>query len=319
MTTKNSKLSTRVIVAFGCVYIFWGSTYLAIRFGVQVLPPFLLASSRYLISGPLMLALCAMRGMSLRITWKQAAVLAAIGALLLSGGNMGLVWCEQYLSSGLAALIVAVVPIYVALFEAVLPGGESLRARGWIGILIGFAGLIVVLSPGIRDSMHGDRRQLLGAGVALICALAWSAGSILARRSKLSVSPFVAAGWEMTFAGLFNTVVLFATGGTFHSANWGLQAWSSILYLVTFGSLVGYTAYIYLLEHVPVAKVSTYAYINPVVAVILGAIFMHERFVPIEWVGTAAIVIAVFLVTSSQLKTGRPVAELECTPTESQA
>ena len=316
---QTSKLSTRVIVAFACVYVFWGSTYLAIRIGVEVLPPFLLASSRYLISGPLMLALCAMRGMSLRITWRQAAVLAAIGVLLLSGGNMGLVWCEQYISSGLAALIVAVVPLYVALFEIVLPGGESLRARGWVGMMIGFAGLIIVLSPGVRDSLNGDHRQLLGGGVALVCALAWSAGSVLARRSKLSVSPFVAAGWEMTFAGIFNTLILFATGGSLTRAHWGVQAWGSVLYLVTFGSLVGYTAYIYLLDHVPVAKVSTYAYVNPVVAVILGALLLHERFLPIEWLGMAAIVIAVFLVTSSKLKNGTPTAAIECGPTESQA
>ncbi len=114
----------------------------------------------------------------------------------------------------------------------------------------------------------------------------------------------------MLFAGLFNACVMMLAGG-YHGGHWGVQAWSSILYLVTFGSLVGYTAYIYLLEHVPVAKVSTYAYINPVVAVILGAIFLHERFVAIEYVGMASILIAVYLVTSSKLKTGASIAEVE--------
>jgi drug/metabolite transporter (DMT)-like permease len=309
--SASASQKTWILIAFGCVYFFWGSTYVAIRFGVEVLPPFVLASVRFLIAGPLMLALCAVRGMSLRVTRRELGLLAAIGILMLGGGNMGLVWCEQYLSSGLAALIIAVIPLYVAVFEALLPHGEGLRAKGWVGVCIGFAGLLVLLSPGLRESLHGDMRQLIGAAVALGCALSWTAGSILSRHAKLPVSPFLAAAWEMLFAGLFNGVVMLMAGG-FRGSHWGVQAWSSILYLVTFGSLVGYTAYIYLLEHVPVAKVSTYAYINPVVAVILGAIFLHERFVAIEYVGMGAILLAVFLVTSSKLKSGATVAEAEC-------
>lgn len=305
-----SSHTTRTLLAFGCVYFFWGSTYVAIRFGVEILPPFVLASARFLIAGPLMLAICALRGLSLRLTRRELGLLVAIGILMLGGGNMGLVWCEQYLSSGLAALIIAVIPLYVAVFEALLPAGEGLRARGWVGIGIGFAGLIVLLSPGLLEGMHGDMRQLIGAAVALGCALSWTAGSILSRHSRLPVSPFVAAAWEMLFAGVFNAGVMLLSG-TYRGGHWGTQAWASVLYLVTFGSLVGYTAYIYLLEHVPVAKVSTYAYINPVIAVILGAIFLHERFVAIEYVGMASILVAVYLVTSSKLKTGTSVAEAE--------
>lgn len=307
--------STRILIAFACVYFFWGSTYVAIRFGVEVLPPFVLASSRFLISGPLMLAFCAARGMSLRITRREFALLAAIGILMLGMGNMGLVWCEQYVSSGLAALIIAVVPLYVAIFEAVLPNGEGLRTRGWIGVAVGFVGLVVLLSPGMMEGMHGDTRQLIGAAVALGCAFSWTAGSILSRRSRLQVSPFVASAWEMLFAGIFNAGVMFASGD-YHGTHWHAQAWASVLYLVTFGSLVGYTAYIYLLDHVPVAKVATYAYINPIVAVILGAIFLHERMVAIEYLGMAAILVAVYLVTSSKLKSGGAAADLECNPTE---
>lgn len=301
--SASALLKTRILIAFGCVYFFWGSTYVAIRFGVEVLPPFMLASVRFLIAGPLMLALCLMRGMSLRLTRREFGLLAAIGILMLGGGNMGLVWCEQYLPSGLAALILAVIPLYVAVFEAVLPRGERLRAKGWVGVGLGFAGLLVLLSPGLREGIHGDMRQLIGSAVALACGLSWTAGSILSRRARLPVSPFVAAAWEMLFAGVFNAGVMVVTGG-YHGAHWGVQAWSSVMYLVTFGSLVGYSAYIYLLEHVPVAKVATYAYINPVVAVVLGAIFLGERFVQIEYVGMAAILVAVFLVTSSKLKTG---------------
>ena len=310
-----AQLRTRIILAFACVYFFWGSTYVAIRFGVEVLPPFVLASVRFLIAGPLMLAFCVMRGVSLKLTHRELGLLAAIGILMLGLGNMGLVWCEQYLSSGFAALIIAIVPLYVAIFEAVLPTGERLRAKGWVGVAVGLAGLIVLLSPGMMDGMHGDMRQLIGAAVALACAFFWTAGSILSRRSKLAVSPLAAAAWEMLFAGIFNLGVMLLSGD-YHGTTWNHQAWSAVLYLVTFGSLVGYTAYIYLLDHVPVAKVATYAYINPIVAVILGAIFLHERMVAIEYVGMAAILVAVYLVTSSKLKTGAPTATIECTQTE---
>lgn len=307
-TTK--KLSTRILVAFGCVYFFWGSTYVAIRFGVEVLPPFVLASIRFLIAGPLMLAICAARGMRLRQTWRDLGMLAAIGILMLGLGNMGLVWCEQYLSSGLAALLIAVIPVFVALFEAFLPNGEGLRTKGWIGIAIGFCGLLILVSPGLLES--GQNSQLMGSMVAVFAAFAWSCGSVLSRRARVQTSAFVAAAWEMTFAGVFNFLLTLGTGGSYR-VHWGAQAIWSIAWLVTFGSLVGYTAFIYLLDNVPVAKVSTYAYINPIVAVVLGALLLRERMVPIEYAGMAAILVAVYLVNSSKLKVAKaaPAEELE--------
>jgi drug/metabolite transporter (DMT)-like permease len=307
-----SKLSTRILIAFGCVYFFWGSTYVAIRFGVEVMSPFVLASVRFLIAGPLMLAICAARGMKLKQSWRDLGMLAAIGILILGIGNVGVMWAEQYLPSGLAALLVAVIPLYVALLESVLPNGEGLRTKGWIGIAIGFAGLVVLLSPGLREGLHGRNGQLIGSVATVISAFAWTCGSILSRRAKLATGAFVAAGWQMLFAGLFNAVLVQVLGGNY-GIHWGAQALGSLGWLVIFGSLVGYTAYIYLLDNVPVAKVSTYAYINPIVAVILGALLMGERMVPIEYAGMAAILVAVYLVTSSKLKTMKvePAEELE--------
>lgn len=295
-----AKLPARILVAFACVYFFWGSTYVAIRFGVAVLPPFVLASIRFLIAGPLMLAVCAVRGLRLRQSAREFALLAAIGVLMLGVGNMALVWAEQYLPSGLAALLIAVVPVFVALLEAVLPDGERLQRRGWMGIAIGFAGLLVLLSPGLREGRHGASHLLAGSAVAIAGAFAWTCGSILSRRARLPTSAFVAAAWEMLFAGLFNLGLLLGTGGSYR-VPWPPQAVWSIAWLVVFGSLVGYTAYIYLLDHVAVAKVSTYAYVNPIVAVGLGALLLHERLVAIEYCGMAAILVAVFLVTSSRL------------------
>ena len=151
-----------------------------------------------------------------------------------------------------------------------------------------------------------------GAAVTLFGTLCWTSASVLSRHTTIGLSGFAAAGWEMLFAGLFNTAIMFSQGG-YKGAHWGTQAYLSILYLVVFGSLVTYTAYIYLLDHVPVAKVATYAYINPIVAVVLGALLLHERMVPIEYAGMAAILVAVYLVTSSKLKTATvaPEEELE--------
>jgi drug/metabolite transporter (DMT)-like permease len=298
--SHSAQRSSRVFIAFACVYILWGSTYLAMRFGVEVLSPWVIGSVRFLIAGPLLLAVCSARGLKLGQSARSFAILAAIGILMLGLGNMAVLWAEQYLPSGFTALLIAVIPIYVALMEAVLPDGERLRGRGWIGIGVGFFGLIVLLSPGLRESLHGHTAQLAGSLVAVGGAFAWSCGSLLSRRSRLATSPLVAAGWEITFAGIFNTGLL-ALSGDGHDVHWTRQAVLATAWLVVFGSLVGYTAYIYLLEHVPVAKVATYAYVNPMIAVVLGAIFLGERLAGIEYVGMAAILLAVYLVTSSHM------------------
>jgi len=285
------------------------------RFAVEVLSPWVIGCVRFLIAGPLMLAICTARGLKLRQSRRDFAILAAIGILMLGMGNMGVLWSEQYLPSGLTALLVAVIPIYVALMETVLPNGERLRRRGWIGIAVGFFGLLVLLSPGLRAGLHGHTAQLIGSLVAVGAAFAWSCGSLLSRRSKVATSALVAAAWEITFAGIFNSGLL-AASGAWHHAHWSRQAVLAIAWLVLFGSLVGYTAYIYLLDHVPVAKVATYAYVNPMIAVVLGAVFLGERLVGVEYIGMAAILLAVYLVTSSQLQSGSPAAQLDCVEAE---
>jgi drug/metabolite transporter (DMT)-like permease len=229
---------------------------------------------------------------------------------MLGCGNTALLWSEQYLSTGLASLLVASIPLFAALIEVVLPHGEGLPARGWAGAAIGFIGLAFLVSPGLHNSRHGDSRQMIAITVILTGSFFWTAGSVLARRTTIHLSGFAAAGWQMLLGGLFTSVIMVATGG-YHGARWGLEACASIFYLITFGSLIGYTAYIYLLNNVAVAKVTTYAYINPIVAVILGAIFLSERFVFAEYVGMISILLAVFLVTSSKLKTGAIPAEVE--------
>ena len=187
----------------------------------------------------------------------------------------------------------------------------GLRAKGWVGIGIGFAGLLVLLWPGMRQSLQGEQGQMRGSLIELAGALSWTAGTILARRFKMPVSPFAAAGWQMLAAGVVNATMMLVLGD-WARAQWGVQGVGAVLYLITFGSLVGYTAYIYLLEHVPIAKVATYAYVNLIVAVALGAIFLHERMVGTSMWGWLGILI-IGVVTSSKLKSG--AATVECVQT----
>ena len=290
----------RVGLSFGLVYFFWGSTYLAILIAVRHFPAALLGAIRFLIAGALMLAWCALSGKRISISAKDALRLLLIGVLLLTGGNVVLAWTEQFINSGLAAMIVAVVPIWIALIEAIL-GGDRLNRQGWSGLLLGIAGLLVLLWPDIVTGSAIRKRDLIVCLVLMLGSLSWALGSVFSRRSELGIGPFAATGWEMMFAGIVNTLLALAFGD-FHHADWARAGWLAIAYLVTFGSLVGFTAYIWLLEHMPTPKVATYAYVNPVVAVFLGWMLHGERIDRYMVLGMIVIVAAVALVTTSKLR-----------------
>jgi drug/metabolite transporter (DMT)-like permease len=231
--------------------------------------------------------------------------LGFVGLMLLSVNNVCLVAAEKSVPSGFASLVLAVIPLFAALAELMLPGGEALPARGWLGIALGFAGLAALVWPSLRNGLSGDTTRLLALGMLLTAALGWVVGSFVSRRARLPVNSFVAAAWQMLIAGAFNLLLGTALGQwtQFHVNTASI---GSLAYLITGGSLLGYTAFIYLLEHVPVAKVSSYAYVNPVVAVILGIVFLHERPEAAEFAGMAGIIVAVFLLTTSRVKTNSP-------------
>ena len=305
-----------IALAFACVYFFWGSTYTAIRIGAAEMPALLLAGTRYLIAGSILLAWCRWRGLRLLGTSKAMLTLSLVGLLLLGGGNVSLVYAEKTVASGLSSLLFAATPLYVALIEMLLPRGEHLPTRGWLGLLLGFAGLAALVWPSLQHGLGGDRRLLWAIGALLFGALSWAAGSILSRRARLPLNSLVAAAWQMLVAGAILTTLGTALGQwpQFHvNAN----SIGALAYLITGGSLIGYTCFIYLLEHVPVAKVSSNAYVNPLVAVLLGILFLHERPAAAEFAGMAAIVVAVFLLTTAQVKTRPlPIEELEQVPAE---
>src|SRR5215472_16856908 len=299
----------QVALAFALVYVLWGATYLAMRVAVVHIPPYVMGAVRYGIAGPLMLAFCAWRGTKVRITGQDALRLLAIGVLLLSVANMGVAGAEVYVPSGLAALVVAGVPIWVAILEAWAFRNRRLSAVGLAGLALGIVGMLVLLWPKISGARL-NHLELLGFAILLVASVSWALGSVLSGRWNLSVDVFTASAWEMTFAGILNGVVALLTG-SFHKVEWTPSGVFAILYLVTCGSWIGFTAYIWLLEHVPTPKVATYAYVNPVVAVYLGWLMLHEKVDAFMLVGTVIIIAAVALVNLSKLRTlkGRVAAE----------
>lgn len=307
-----------IILAFLSVYFCWSATYTAMRVGVELLPATVLAGVRMLIGAAIMLSFCRLRGRPIFYARGIMARLGLIGVMLLFGGNIGLVWSEKYLPSGLAALIVAVVPLYVAIIEIASPRGDRLRPQGYLGLALGFCALVALLWPSLRQGISGHPMQIAAIVAILLGAFSWASGSVLSRRMSLPVDPLVAAGWEMFAAGTAN--VFFATVfWQWPHAVWNWRSVSCVGYLVLFGSLLGFTCYVWLIAHVPVSKVVTYAYVNPMIAVLLGALVLHEKLAPTEYIGMVAIVAAVALVTSSRLSSGKSMAQAECPPVESEA
>ena len=291
----------RILLAFALVYVFWGSTYLGIGVAVEQIPPALMCAVRFLISGPLMLLYCALSGREIRFQPKQLAQQAAVGILLLVGGNMTLAWAERYVSTGLASLLVAVIPIWFLVLDSWLIGHHRISSRGLAGLVLGIAGLVVLLWPKLVGIHALGWMQFIASVSLLFGALSWAFGSILSKMWKSAVDPLVGTGWQGTFAGVVNLIIALALG-QHHQVVWTTRGLGAIAYLVIFGSWVGYTSYIYLLEHVPTSKVSTYAYVNPVVAVFLGWLILHERVDNFILLGSAIIIAAVVLVTSAKVE-----------------
>lgn len=300
--------TTTIVISFALVYFFWGSTYTAISIGVADLPPLLMGGVRFLASGALLLLYCWRRGLKLIWPWRMMLVMGIVGVLLLGGGNVGLIYAEETVPSGFSSLVIAVVPLYVALMEMLLPGGEPLPKRGWLGMAMGLVSLIVLLWPSIHTGLEGNSKMLLALAALLGCALSWAAGSVYARRRRLAANSFVQASWQMLIAGAVNLLcgTLLGEWPAFHMTH---RAAGAIAWLVTGGSLIGYSAYIYLLEHVPVTKVASYAYVNPVVAVLLGILVLSEQPDLIEFIGMVGIIAAVYLLTTAQVRKKAPSME----------
>jgi drug/metabolite transporter (DMT)-like permease len=296
-----------VILAFGLVYLFWGSTYLAIDIAVQTIPPALMCAVRFSIAGVVMLAVCALTGHRVLYSPRQIALAAVVGVLLLMGGNLTLSYAELTVSSGLAALIIAITPLWFLVLDSLLLGDHHISGRGKAGLALGIVGLFVLFYPELTSRTAPGHRELW-ASISLIGgSFSWALGSVLSKRWQSGMDVFSSTGWQVLAAGVAN--FLFAlVAGDFSHVVWTARGVGAVMYLVVCGSWIGYTAYIWLLEHVPTSKVSTYAYVNPVVAVFLGWLILHEHVDRFILLGSAIVVLSVVLVTSAKVK-GKTVAE----------
>jgi len=292
----------QVIAAFAALYLIWGSTYLAILFAIQSIPPFLMAGARFLLAGLIMFAIARTQG-PLRSTsaeWRTALI---VGACLLLGGNGGVTLSEKFIESGLASLIVATVPIYITLLGWLSGMTPRPAPIVWVGLAGGFLGVAILLGPALRFSDSG--RPAIGMSILLLSSFIWSAGSLYSRTVKHAASPFLGAAQQMFCGGLLLMLVGLFAGESkkFHPDNITTLSSGAFAYLVLIGAIVGYTAYFWLLRHCDPAKVATYAYVNPIVAVLLGALFAHET-VTLRTLLAAALIIGsvALIITVQQLK-----------------
>jgi drug/metabolite transporter (DMT)-like permease len=304
----------KVILAFALVYVFWGSTYLGIAIAVEQIPPALMCGTRFLIAGTLMLGFCAIRGRRVMYSAEQLWHMAVVGILLLMGGNLTLSYAERVVPSGLSALLIAITPLWFLVLDAWLVGDHHISRRGQIGLVLGLAGLIVLLWPQLMATGQLGRRELWYCLSLMFGSFSWALGSVLAKVWKSNEDPFSSTAWQVIFAGLANGAFALAMGDLHHVV-WTTRGVSAVLYLVVGGSWIGYTSYIYILNHVPSSKASTYAYVNPVVAVFLGWLVLHEPIDRYILMGSAIVVVSVILVTSAKIKAKTAAEELPAVET----
>lgn len=297
-----------VILAFGLVYLFWGSTYLAIDVAVQTIPPALMCALRFSIAGVVMLAVCGATGRKIFYSLQQIAFCAVVGVLLLMGGNLTLSYAELTVSSGLAALIIAITPLWFLVLDSLLLGDHHISGRGKAGLVLGILGLFVLVWPDLQAGSLG-RRELWASVSLIFGSFSWALGSVLSKRWQSGMDVFSATGWQVAAAGAANFIFALLNSDL-SRVRWTAKGLGAVGYLVVCGSWIGYTAYIWLLEHVPTSKVSTYAYVNPVVAVFLGWLILHENVDRFILAGSAIVVLSVILVTSAKVKEKTVAEEL---------
>lgn len=287
----------KVFLAYIAVCILWGSTYLAIRIGVGEFPPTIFAGIRFLVAGSLMLAFSVHNGLKLPVSFSEVMKISVVGLFLLLGGNGCVVWAETRIHSGMASLIVATVPLFMALIELVLPNRPKLNIKGWLGLLIGFGGVALLVFP----SSSKTPTDIIGIMLLLIGAFSWALGSVYSKSFKTSSSIIPNIALQMLAGGLGLSIVgaFFGEFSSIHVTSKGIGA---MLYLIFFGSIVGYSCYVYILQKWPATKAGTYAYVNPLVAILLGALILNEPISISVVLSTAVILGGVILVQTSKTK-----------------
>jgi drug/metabolite transporter (DMT)-like permease len=291
-------MKLRIWAALGAVYLIWGSTYLAIRFAIETMPPFLMGGVRFLIAGAVLFAVRRLLGDKLpsRSEWRSAGI---VGLFLLTGGNGCVVFAEQWVPSSLTALLLATTPLWIVLIDWLRPGGHRPTGRALLGVLVGFGGVALLIGPG--EIAVGGRMELVGALVVVLGALLWAIGSLYGRGAALPSSPLLGTSMEMLVGG-GGLLILGTVAGQwnqFDPAAFSTKSMAAFIYLIVFGAWIAYSAYVWLLKNAPTPLVATYAYVNPVVAIALGSVLAGEAITPRTVLAAAIILGAVVLTTSA--------------------
>jgi len=307
-------MKTKIWLALLSLYIVWGSTYLAIRFAIETIPPFLSAGMRFLIAGMILMIWRRAAGdaMPTKRQWRSTAI---VGIFLLLGGNGLVSFAEQYVTSGVAALIVGSTPLWMVSIEALRPGGVKPNWLAILGLLIGFGGIFLLVGP---SQLTGDSHTLdpLGVGALLAAAFLWSVGSIYSRNTDIPKSSLMSTSAQM----LTGSLAIFAVSGMagewsgFNFSDVTTNSWLGLLYLITIGSLIGFVSYGWLLQNAPISLVATHAYVNPLVAVFLGAWLADEIINTRILIAGLAIIGSVVLI--NQAKSKMTVAQAQAAAAE---
>jgi len=294
---SSSATRSRLLLAFAAIYLVWGSTYLGIRIAVESIPPFLMASLRFCAAGCLMLGFLRLTRGPLRLTLAQHRDNAIVGGFLLLGGNGLVSWAEQFLPSGITALIIGAQPMVMVLTEWGWKGGKRPSLPIFLGLLLGFAGVAWLAAP--WEAGNTGAVPLPGVLAVLVACVSWAIGSIYGRNARSGADPFTASGLQMLWGSalLALTALIRGEWSQWVPSQVTAASWGAVVYLTLVGSLVGFSCFAWLMKHSTPARVSTYAYVNPVVAVFLGWLVLHEPVGPRTLAASAVIVAAVVIVT----------------------
>lgn len=294
MTARTASIQRRAWIAWTAVCLIWGTTYLAIKIALETIPPFLMGGIRYLIGGAILAAWLIARREGLPPV-REWARLALLGFLMIALGNGGVVWAEQYLASGLTAVVIATSPFWMVAIDALFPGADRLSLRQWGGLFIGFCGIVLLTWPELSLGGASGRATILGILAVQIACAGWAVASAYTRRHSLSRNVLGVAAVQMFFGGLFMTIAGTVTGEWPHLGFSSRTLWA-LVYLTLAGSVIAFAAYSYALRHLPIATVSLYTYVNPVIAVALGTLLLGEPFRGTMLIAAAVIIVGMLVV-----------------------
>ncbi|MBX7150492.1 EamA family transporter [bacterium] len=304
-TITKEHQTPKLVLAFIAIYFVWGSTYLAIRYAVESIPPLLMMGTRSLIAGLIIIAWSWMRGDE-KPKAEHLPALFIIGASFFLVGHGLLAWAEQTVPSGLAALLVASEPAWIALIESLVARSYTLSLKGIAGLIVGFVGIVLLVAP--TGDFGTGNTDVIGAMAIIVGALSWSGGAVYSRFAKLPSSPMMTAGFEIIIGGvlLLLTGIVFGEMGELHAVS--LRSLLALLYLIIFGSVIAFSAYVWLLSQISATKISTHTYVNPVIAVLLGWILADEPVTFLTLAAAAAIMLSIYLVFSDRTHTEKELA-----------